>query len=118
MKAELTTYGDVSLGLVVKKVKGRLYVYEQYKVGDKVITKYIAPLETLVRYYQLKKVVNDDALVNYRLTPRKLRMLAQELAKEVVNLMESNEKETPVLWWTGRDLNPGPLGCKPSALPS
>jgi len=20
-------------------------------------------------------------------------------------------------WWTGRDLNPGPLGCKPSALP-
>ena len=21
-------------------------------------------------------------------------------------------------WWTGRDLNPGPLGCKPSALPS
>jgi len=20
-------------------------------------------------------------------------------------------------WWTGRDLNPGPLGCEPSALP-
>jgi len=20
-------------------------------------------------------------------------------------------------WWTGRDLNPGPLGCQPSALP-
>ena len=24
---------------------------------------------------------------------------------------------TPITQWTGRDLNPGPLGCEPSTLP-
>ena len=94
MQEKLTTFGDVSLGLVVKKVKGKLYVYEQYRVGGRVITKYVAPLETLVRYYQLS-VVNDDASVNYKLTPRKLRKLAQEIAKAVVNSLENQKLVGP-----------------------
>ncbi|MEM4847071.1 MAG: putative integrase [Thermosphaera sp.] len=36
----------MSLGmtLVVKKVKGKLYVYEQYRVNGQVYTRYIGPL--------------------------------------------------------------------------
>lgn len=33
MPSELTTFGGVTLGLVVKKVKGKLYVYKQFRVG-------------------------------------------------------------------------------------
>ncbi len=74
---------------VVKRVTKKLksdgsirtyyYVYEQYRDGKRVVTKYIAPLDNIIEFY-VKHVENEK-------------------------------------WWTGRDLNPGPLGCQPSALP-
>ncbi len=36
------------LGIVVKRIKGRLYVYEQYRRDGKVITRYIGSLESIV----------------------------------------------------------------------
>ncbi len=94
MPSQLTTVGGVTLGFVVKKVKGRLYVYEQYRVGGKVITKYVAPLEVLVRYYQMR-VVNNDASVNYKLTSRILRRLTEALAKAVVNSLKNKKLVGP-----------------------
>ena len=71
--------GIVAVKPVVKRVKGRLYVYMQGRENGKVVTRYLGPL---------------DKIVNEWLKCRELWG-----------------------WWTGRDLNPGPLGCQPSALP-
>jgi hypothetical protein len=76
----------VPLKPVVKKIKGRVYVYLQGRENGKVVTKYLGPL---------------DRIVNEWLTCKQL------LSEEDLNRG----------WWTGRDLNPGPLGCEPSALP-
>ena len=55
------------------------YVYEQYRQGNKVVTKYIGKLDDIIEFF-----------IKHRNSGK---------------------------WWTGRDLNPGPLGCQPSALP-
>ncbi len=73
------------MGYVVKRIKGRLYVYLQYRENSRVVTRYVGPLERIVEEYKRCKDMG-------------LRCEASA-------------------WWTGRDLNPGPLGCKPSALP-
>ncbi len=39
------------LGIVVKRVKGKPYVYEQYRKDGIVVTKYIGPLEEMVWVY-------------------------------------------------------------------
>ena len=44
--------GMVVLGYVVKRIKGRLYVYEQYRKDGKVVTKYVGPLERIVEGYK------------------------------------------------------------------
>ena len=90
MMQELTTieghaenHGEALLVLrfVVKKVKGKPYVYLHGRdETGRVKTIYVGPLEEIAKYY----------LVNVK---------------------------GKAGWWTGRDLNPGPLGCKPSALP-
>ena len=36
---------------VVKKIGGKLYVYRQFRVGEKVITKYIGSLNKIVDFY-------------------------------------------------------------------
>ena len=41
-----------------------------------------------------------------------LKQLIIKLLNKIGNIERINEE-----WWTGRDLNPGPLGCQPSALP-
>ena len=42
----------IVLGYVVKKIKGRLYVYEQYRSNGKVVTKYVAPLDRVVEGFK------------------------------------------------------------------
>ncbi len=44
--------GETVLGYVVKRIKGRLYVYEQYRRDGKVITKYVGPLERIIEEYK------------------------------------------------------------------
>jgi len=91
------------LGYSVKRVKGRLYVYEYVRINGKPIVRYVAPLEVLVRTYE---AVQAGITVNQAWKPRTLRRLASYI---VDNLMRNSKAG----WWTGRDLNPGPLGCKP-----
>ena len=44
-------YGLGAVTWVVKRVKGRLYVYMQYREGGKVITKYLGPLDRIAEFY-------------------------------------------------------------------
>ncbi|OYT39177.1 MAG: hypothetical protein B6U89_04660, partial [Desulfurococcales archaeon ex4484_58] len=76
--------------LVVKRVKGHLYVYEQYRVGDKVITKYIGPLEELARIYQIYRL---EGQVNYKITKRDIKRISKAIAMDVVNLLWEQEKK-------------------------
>ncbi len=99
---------DLRLGFLVKRVKGKLYVYEYLGIeGGKRIVKYVGPLEAMVRTYQ---ALNAGITVNHKLTRKELRKLAEYI---VDNLTHKRRKG----WWTGRDLNPGPPGCQPGALP-
>ena len=40
-----------SMPYVVKSVRGYKYVYRQFRVGDKIITEYIGPLDKIVDHY-------------------------------------------------------------------
>ena len=91
MPSELSTIGDVSLGLIVKRVKGKLYVYEYVKVDGKPITRYIGPLEEIVRTYQTLKA---GITVNHTMRTRQLRRLAQYI---VDNLMEKLREDPGVV---------------------
>ncbi len=112
MPAAQIVLGDMRLGFLVKRVKGKLYVYEYLGIeGGKRIVKYVGPLEAMVRTYQ---ALNAGITVNHKLTRKELRKLAEYI---VDNLTHKHRKQQREEWWTGRDLNPGPPGCKPGALP-
>ncbi len=91
--------GFLRMSLVVKRVKGKLYVYEQYRLNGKVVTKYIGPLEELVRIYQVYRLENQ---VNYRITRRDIRRISRRIAMDVVNFFEKRISS----WCGGWDLNP------------
>ncbi len=40
------------MGYVVKRIKGRLYVYEQYRRDGRVIAKYVGPLERIIEEWK------------------------------------------------------------------
>ncbi len=107
MPSELSIIKGVGLGFMVKRVKGKLYVYEYVRVNGKPIVRYVAPLEVLVRTYE---AVQAGITVNQAWKPRTLRRLALYI---VDNLMENLRGR----WGSGRDLNPGPRGPQPRALP-
>ena len=86
MHEKLVVIGRNALTLVVKRVKDRLYVYEQYRLNGRVYTKYIGPLEEIVRIYQIYRL---EGQVNYRITRRDIRRITRCLAEEVVNFLEN-----------------------------
>ncbi len=71
--------------LVIKRVKGKPYIYEQFRRGDVVVTKYIGPLEEMVRVYQLYKSLGKVE----RLSRRDLRRLARLLLEEYGKAIDS-----------------------------
>ncbi len=89
MREKLVVIGRNALTLVVKRIKGRLYVYEQYRVGDNVVTKYIGPLEELVRIYQIYRL---EGQVNYRITRRDIRRITKEIVQSVVNFLSKSHR--------------------------
>jgi hypothetical protein len=128
MRSVVVPGEESRLTLVVKKIKGRLYVYEQYRAGGKVETRYIGPLEEMARVYQIYKSLGKVE----KLTKRDLRRLARIILEEyekrqqarVVKTMENTRSSIKEVisrsgsrWWTGRDLNPGPPPCEGGALP-
>ncbi len=47
---------------VVKRIYGRLYVYRQFRVGPRVVTEYIGPLDKIVESYISKKSMGPGGL--------------------------------------------------------
>jgi len=85
------------MGIYVKRIHGRLYVYEVTKVNGKVTTRYIGPLEKIAYAYELHKLG-----FNYPLTPRDLKRYAKIVAEEVVKQFLADTQRCG-----GRDSNPG-----------
>ncbi len=101
MRVKQVNYRGVNLTIVVKRVKGKLYVYDEFrdKATGKVKTYYIGPLEEMVRVYQIVKQGNY-----VKLTRRELTTLARKIVEYYVKkhaVVNSGEK-----WRRGRDLNP------------
>ena len=36
---------------VIKRIKGKRYVYQQFKIGDKTISKYIGNFDKIIMFY-------------------------------------------------------------------
>ena len=89
----------------VKRIRGRLYVYETRRVNGRSVTRYVAPLEALVEAFRVVKLLES---VNYKLTPRRIRILESRIADRVVNKLG--------FWCGGRDLNPGPPAWQAGVL--
>lgn len=47
------------MGYVVKRIKGRLYVYEQYRGDGKVATRYVESLEIIVYGFRRRRGVGE-----------------------------------------------------------
>jgi len=83
---------------VAKKIGGKWYVYQQYRVGCKVYTRYVGPLETVATAYELHKLN-----VNYPLNARELAKVKKAIAQEVVSKLLADTSNR----CGGRDSNPG-----------
>ncbi len=116
--------GAGRMTLVVKVVKGRKYVYEQYRHGDIVVTKYLGPLEEMVRVYQLYKSLGKVQRLSKRDIRRLAKTLLQEYDKAIMKAVErfcvvnsmGNGREPSGDWWARGDLNPGPPPCEGGVL--
>ncbi len=116
--------GVGTMTLVIKTVKGKKYVYEQYRHGDVVVTKYLGPLEEMVRIYQLYKSLGKVQKLSKRDIRRLAKTLLQEYDKAIVKAVEKlcvvnstgNGQEASRDWWARGDLNPGPPPCEGGVL--
>ena len=113
------------MGLTVKRIHGRLYVYEQYRVDGRLVTKYIGPLEEMARVYQLYKSLGKVERLSKRDLRRLARILLQEYlealerkCREVKSKSEANAQPNLAMekWWARGDLNPGPPPCQGGVL--
>ncbi len=114
MPSELSKLGVTYLGIIIKKVKGKLYVYEYARVSGKPIYRYVGPLEEIVRTYEALKA---GLTVNHTKRVMRAKDLKRLASYIVDNLIEALKKENISKWGSGRDLNPGPRGPQPRALP-
>ncbi len=80
--------GAGRMTLVIKQVKGKRYVYEQYRSSNMVITKYIGPLEEIVRVYQLYKTLGKVERLSKRDLRRFARILLREYEKAIARAVE------------------------------
>jgi len=72
------------MGFSAKRIHGKPYVYWQERVGKRVVTRYIAPLESLV--IRSFFVVN---LPNYRPADHQFNNLVRTIVEEVVKSLRS-----------------------------
>ena len=104
----MKTMGVGRMTLVIKRVKGKQYVYEQFRHGNVVVTKYIGPLEEMARIWQLYKTLGKVEKLSKRDLRRLARILLQEYGKAIDSAVEKlcvvNSKEN----WRGT--GGGPAG--------
>jgi len=108
----MKTMGVGRMTLVIKRVKGKQYVYEQFRHGDVVVTKYIGPLEEMIRIWQLYKTLGKVEKLSERDLRRLARIFLQEYSKAIDSAVEKlcvvNLKESRAgRWHVG-----GPAGIR------
>ncbi len=111
----------LGLTLVIKTVKGRKYVYEQFRRGGRVYTQYIGPLEEMVRIWQLYKSLGKVEKLSKRDLRRLARLVVEEYSRAIEKLcsvVNSKEQRREAMeeWWARGDLNPGPPPCQGGVL--
>ncbi len=84
------------------------------RVDGRPVYRYVGSLERIVRTYEAVKAGSTVNRVKRVMRTKDLRYLARMIAD---NLMETLKKENIGEWGSGRDLNPGPRGPQPRALP-
>ncbi len=95
-REKIVSIGRSSLTIVVKRVKGRLYVYDEYRLNGKVITQYIGPLEEMARVFQIYKTLGKVE----KLSKRDLRILAKMIVEEIIkklDVVNSSRKQVGVV---------------------
>ncbi len=107
--------------LIIKTVKGRKYVYERFRRGDRVYTQYIGPLEEMVRVWQLYKSLGKVEKLSKRDLRRLAKIIVQEYNKAIEKLCtvvnsKEQRREAMERWWARGDLNPGPPPCEGGVL--
>ena len=121
-RSKIVDSGRGSLTLVVKKVKNRLYVYDEYRTNGKVNTFYVGPLEEMVRIFQLYKSLGKVEKLSKRDIRRLAKMLLDEylkkLAKRSVVNSTRKQRSDGNGWSRRRGLNPGPPPYQGGALPA
>ena len=67
--------------LSVKRIYGKLYVYDQWREGDRIVSKYIGPLEKIVESI---RVVKSRDNFNYKGFDKVIERLRKEVGRGVV----------------------------------
>ncbi len=76
----------LQMALVIKKIKGWRYVYEQYRVNGCVVARYIGPLEEIACVYELWRAGQIRGLDR-----RLIRYYAKQIAREIESKLVSNK---------------------------
>ncbi len=92
MREKIISLGRSRLTIVVKRVKGRLYVYDEYRLNGKVITQYIGPLDEMVRVFQVYKSLGKVEKLSKRDLRRLAKMIVEEIIKKI-NVVNSPHKQ-------------------------
>ena len=115
--------------LSVKRIYGKLYVYDQWREGGRIVSKYIGPLEKIV---DLRRVVKSRDSFNYNSFDEVIERVREEVRRGVVkqsqqfNYNDPNEvidslarivsRVVVNLWcggWASNPRRPTPSGPKP-----
>ncbi len=106
MRVKTIQFGRNSLTIVVKRVKGRLYVYDEYRLNGKVVTNYIGPLDEMARIFQIYKSLGKVEKLSRRDLRRLAKMIVEELARK---LAVNQPQKTKIINREGA----GPRGFEP-----
>ena len=106
-REKVVSVGRSSLTIVVKRVKGRLYVYDEYRLNGKVVTNYIGPLDEMARVFQIYKSLGKVE----KLSKRDLRRLAKMIVKEITKKI--NVVNSPQIHGKKYREDAGPRGFEP-----
>mgnify|MGYP000135473088 CR=1 FL=1 len=99
-----------TLTLVVKRIKGKLYVYDEFRVPglSRPKTIYIGPLEEMTRIYQIYKSLGKIEKLSKRDIRRLAKLLLEEYMKKISHVVNS-KKQTK----KNKSADAGPRGFEP-----
>ena len=85
---------ELKVTLVVKRIKGKLYVYDEFRVPGlpRPKTIYIGPLEEMTRIYQIYKSLGKIEKLSKRDIRRLAKLLLEEYMKKISHVVNSKKQ--------------------------